>query len=190
MSKGISDSLTANSKEENRGLGCFKKVSEAFGNTNDNATNTINQDVSAAVNQRIPYNQATSAFVSAVMNVMNSRRKFFLTTTTVLTESISGFDSQGLATGFVFNTADQSSIVSAFKVYCTFLYEYFSNMSSKINSIQGLIGQLPGCQVANPPAKRLLQTSPQQGNFIFKKNKINSNFLIKNNKFIGLFISF
>ena len=143
----------------------MKKVADSFGASNDTTTATITSDVDAAVTDQIPLNQATSAFVTSVLNVLNARRKFLLTTSSVLTESISGTDSEGFATGFVYNAEEQKTVVSAFKVYANYVYNYFSNLNTKVSSIQGLIGKLDACKPPETPAKRLLQ-APAQGNLL------------------------
>jgi len=155
----MSDVLTNSSKSNKQGLGCLKKVAETFGVANDTTTNTITTDVNAAVTDQIPLNQATSSFVTTVISILNTRRKFFLTTLSTLTESISGSDANGFATGFVFNSEDQKSIVSAFKVFANYIYNYFSNLNTKVSSIQGLIGRLDACAPPATAAKRLLQTN-------------------------------
>lgn len=153
----MSEAFTNSSQNHRQGFGCLKKVVEAFGNTTDTTSSIINQDVNSTVAQQIPFNQATSSFVTTVLNVLNARRKYFLTTSNILNESISGYDSNGYATGFVYNTADQSTIVSAFKVYANFIYNYFSSINTKVTDIQGLIGKLDGCKPPETNGKRLLQ---------------------------------
>jgi len=153
----MSDVLTNNSQSNRYGLGCLKKIADSFGVTNDTTTSTISSDVDSAVTDQIPLNQATSAFVTSVLNVLNARRKFLLTTTNVLNESISSYDADGLATGFVYNADDQKTVVSAFKVFANYLYNFFSNVNTKVSSIQGLIGKLDACKPPQPAAKRLLQ---------------------------------
>jgi len=160
----MSDVFTNSSQSNRQGIGCLKKVVDVFGNSTDNTSSTINSEVNTAVAEQIPFNQATSAFVTSVLSVMNARRKFFLTTPNVLNESISGFDADGSATGFVFNSADQTTIVTAFKLYANFIYNYFSNLNTKVNNIQGLIGKLDACMPPQP-AKRFLQA--QSKLFIF-----------------------
>lgn len=164
----MSDVFTNSSKSNKKGLGCLKKVAESFGASNDTTTETINTDVNNAVTEQIPLNQATSSFVTTVLSTLNARRKFFLTTSNVLNESISGTDADGFATGFVFNAEEQKTIVSAFRVYANYVYNYFSNLNTKVSSIQGLIGKLNACAppTETAPAKRLLQ-APTYGKIIF-----------------------
>lgn len=157
----------------------MKKVADSFGSSNDTTTATITADVDSAATDQIPLNQATSAFVTTVLNVLNARRKFLLTTSSVLNESISGYDAEGYATGFVYNTEDQKTVVAAFKVYANYIYNYFSNLNTKVSSIQGLIGKLDACKPpeSTPAAKRLLQAPPQGINFVlifvFKNSILN-----------------
>lgn len=161
----MSEAFTNSSKSNKQGVGCLKKVVETFGVSNDTTTSTITSDVDAAVTDQIPLNQATSSFVTTVLNILNARRKFFLTTAAVMNESVSGYDADGLATGFVFNSEDQSAIVASFKVYANYIYNYFSNLNTKVSSIQGLIGKLDACKPPETAAKRLLQ-APPSGNYL------------------------
>lgn len=162
LSKGYSDVLTNNSVTNRQGLGCLKKVADVLGNSTVNTTSFINSDVEAAVAQQIPFNQATATFVTQILTVLNARRKYLLTTSDIFVQSFSGNDSSGYATGFVYTTSEQSQIISAFKVYANFIYNFFSNLSTKVSNVQGLIGSLDQCR---PPAnftnttssKRLLQ---------------------------------
>ena len=175
VSQGFSDALTNSSSANRDGLSCLQKMANTFGNSSDNTTNIITSDIATVITQQVPLNQATSNFVTTILNVLNSRRKFLLTTTNLILQSISSNDTLGFAEGFVFSESDQTTIVTSFKVYANFLYSFFSNLNSKVNSIQGMVGKLDLCKP--PPAvvaatKRLLQsattsstTNPlQQGN--------------------------
>ncbi len=155
LSKGMSDAFTNSSKGNKQGLGCLRKIADTFGVSNDTTTSTISSDVDSAVTNLIPLNQALSSFVSSILNVLNPRRKFLLTTANIMNSSVSQYDSEGYPTGFVFSASEQTTIVNAFKVYANFLYSFFSGLNTQVSNIQGMIGKLDACRP--PSAKRLLQ---------------------------------
>ena len=136
-------------------------MANTFGNSTDTTTSLITSDVTAVVTNQVPFNQATSNFVTTMLNVMNSRRRYLLTTPGLINQVISSNDTNGYAEGFVYTQAEQTVIVTAFKVYANFIYNFFSNLNTKVSSIQGMIGKLDQCKPPTPPA-RLLQ-APQGG---------------------------
>ena len=166
-SKGFSDVLTNSSSSNRQGLGCLQKMANTFGNSTDTTTSLITSDVVSIVNNQVPFNQATSNFVTNMLNLMNARRKYLLTTTLIINQVISSNDTNGYAEGFVYTEDEQKTVVANFKVYAIFIYNFFSNLNSKVSSIQGMIGRLDQCKPPESTAAptRLLQgSSNQQGN--------------------------
>jgi hypothetical protein len=134
----------------------LKKTVDTFaGDQDTNTTNVIMADVNATIAQQISLNQATSAFATTILSVLNARRRFLLSETTYMNQSAI-FTNGTSITGFVYTNDEKKTIVDAFVVYANFLYSFNSNLNSKVSNIQGMIGSLDKCR---PPetSLRLLQ---------------------------------
>lgn len=140
--------LTKNSKKSRNGLSCLGAFTGKFKSSNDDSVvASINTTVAEIVTAQTKYNQAQALFVKTMQEILNSRRRFILTTKANINASVT-YDSNGMANGFIFNTTEQATVVTAFKTYTTALSNYLTTFSQDVVAAQGYIGQLSACQTS------------------------------------------
>jgi hypothetical protein len=146
--QGIGSELTNGSQATRNSLSCLTKVTQTYGTTTDTAATTINTQVSNIVAGQATFNNCAAAFSKSVIEILNARRRFLLTTKTNIDASLTK-NSQGNATGFIYTTDEQSSIISAFKTYADCTSTFVTSMTDAVVKVQALVGQLSACKSTN-----------------------------------------
>jgi hypothetical protein len=149
--QGIGNQLTNSSKTTRNSLSCITKISQTYANSTDSAATTINTGMSNIVSQQTTLNNCAAAFVKSIVEILNTRRRFFLTTKENIDASLVK-DSQGNVIGLIFSTTEQSTIVKSFKTYADCLNTFVSSFSTTVMSAQALVGQLGQCKSAPAPS--------------------------------------
>lgn len=145
-SRAIGQQLTNNSQTIRGSMSCLTATTAEFKESSDDTvTSNINESVGKVVSQQSIFNSASAAFAKTVAEIMNARRRFFLTTKVILEETTI-FDSYGMASGFIFSKSERDTIVSAFKIYSQKLSNFMTNLNQEIIYSQNQIGSLSKCQ--------------------------------------------
>jgi hypothetical protein len=157
--QGIGAELTNNSKNTRNSLGCLSKMTQTYSDTTDNSTTTITSELSSIVTTQTTVNNCAAIFSKTVLEILNTRRRFFITTKDNILQTQTK-DSAGRINGFIFTDTEQKTIVASFKTYALCLSTFVSTLSSKVVSVQALIGTLGKCK---PPASTATATTNLQG---------------------------
>ena len=146
--QGMGTVFTNSSRSTRSSLGCLSKISQTFGNSTDTATTNLNTALSTIVAQQTTMNNCAAVFVKSMIELLNGRRRFFLTTKANINATVTK-DAQGNINGFVFNSTEQSTIVASFKAYAVCLNTFTSAFSTNVIGAEALVGQMGQCR---PPA--------------------------------------
>jgi len=136
----------------------LNKAVETFAGDADAETKAIiNEDIDSTIASQVSLNQATSAFATQIISVLNARRRFLLTELNIMNESASALDSDGYINSFIYTQDEKATIVNAFETYANLLYSFNSNLNTKVSNVQGMIGSLEKCK---PPTTDAATPSP------------------------------
>ena len=167
----VAAKITGNSQNSRNSLSCI--IAFANSNKKDNDTivaSSIQTQVDNIVKLQPQQNSASAAFVKALMELLNSRRRFVITTKENMASSVV-LDSKGTAISFVFTLEEQSTIVNAFSNYTASLSTFITGFTDGVLGAQSAVSQLSTCKAPGSSSAttassrlRLLQANPPQNN--------------------------
>ena len=165
--QGIGSELTNNSKATRNSLSCLTKITQTFGTTTDTAATNINSEVGNIVAGQATFNNCAAVFSKAVIEVLNARRRFLITTKANIDTTLT-VNAQGNSTGFIYTSDEQTAIVSAFKTYADCVSTFTTSMTQSVVKVQALVGQLSACKAPTnttaPARTRGLQATTTTAN--------------------------
>jgi hypothetical protein len=143
MINAYNDVLTAHSKQLRNSLGCLTKATKTWGTSSDSMTGVINNDIATMVAQQTTYNTCLAKFSTYMIQMSLSRHRNFLPPQSMRDEA--SIKVQNVNTGFIYTSQEQSEVVANFKEYVKCLYDFNTNMNTKLLDVEGMIGKMPGC---------------------------------------------